>query len=269
MGLNLIPFYGALLDQPLTCASDPRPKKAMQSHVLIYGAIEAHDYGDKGCIASNKTIANETGLSTSRVASIISELSNSMWIQVNLNNRGQRTSIQPLLTLAKGVYRPLPDVATPLPDVATPLARRGNREHNIDSSKEKLHTSTLRDDNPDSSLSLQASSSEGDGSKSSSETSSARAAHLEKVFNALVKILHPGQKILYTPKRKSHLNARLKNFKPSQLVEAANNLMKDPWNTGQNPQNKKYADFDFLTRSDEQVEKWLNTKTVKPQKSVF
>jgi hypothetical protein len=135
---------------------------------------------------------------------------------------------------------------------------------------EKTHTSTLRDDDTASvPVSLPASSSAGVADNGSSEASAARAEHLAKVFEVLCKVLHPGQKILYTPKRKAHLNARLQTFKPSQLVEAAKNLMQDPWNTGKNPGNKKYASFDFLTRSDEQVEKWLNEKPVSKPKSVF
>lgn len=105
--------------------------KAKQTHVLVYGAIEAHSHGSKGCIASNKTIGEETGLSASRVASVISELAASGWILVDLNEKFQRTSITPLLTLATSGNPPC-RVGQP------PLATSGN----IDSSKEN----TIRKD---------------------------------------------------------------------------------------------------------------------------
>lgn len=269
MGLNLIPFYGQLMDLPLTSPGDPRPKRAGQSHVLIYGAIEAHDYGDKGCIASNKTIAEETGLSVSRVASIISELAGGMWVQVNLNGIGQRTSIQPLLTLVKTGYKPLPNLATPLPNLATPLAKRGNREHILDNSKEKDNTSTLRDDQSDS-ASLQAPT-VGDSSDSFKEGSAAaqRAEGLKKIFDVLTGILHPGQKMLYTETRKRKLERRLENFKASQIVESARNLSRSEFHMGKNDQKTKYATYDFLMKNDEKVEEWLNKKPVNKPKSVF
>ena len=53
--LKHIPFYASLMGAKLYDKDT-----ATTSHVLVYGAIEAHSMGDKGCIASNKTIANET-----------------------------------------------------------------------------------------------------------------------------------------------------------------------------------------------------------------
>lgn len=89
------------------------------------------------------------------------------------------------------------------------------------------------------------------------------------VFVELVSILHPGQVIMFTTGRRQQLKSRLKHFKPDEIVEAANNLMASPWHTGDNPNKKKYASYDFLLRKDEQVEKWLNEKPVKRHKSAF
>lgn len=92
--LKHIPFYASLLGRPL-----PAKAKAQRSHVLVYGAIEKHDDGPKGCIASNKTIAAETGYGVQTVANTISELAAAKWVEVVLGADNQRKSIRPLMTL--------------------------------------------------------------------------------------------------------------------------------------------------------------------------
>lgn len=62
--------------------------------------------------------------------------------------------------------------------------------------------------------------------------------------------------IMISPKRRSKLKARLKHFSPDEILLAAENLSRSPFHMGDNDQNTKYASFDFLIRSDEQVEKW-------------
>ena len=91
--LKHIPFYASLLNRELS-----KGIKATTSHVLVYGAVEAHSMGYKGCIASNKTIAQETGLSESTVASQLSRLHAAGWIKVNMKN-GHRQSIEPLMVI--------------------------------------------------------------------------------------------------------------------------------------------------------------------------
>src|SRR6266403_1754907 len=94
--LKHIPFYAILLGKPLG------NKKSVNGDVLVYGAIEAHDFGPKGCIASNKTIAGETGLKEGSVANIISRLSQAKWILVELNSGGQRIGIKPIVISVNG-----------------------------------------------------------------------------------------------------------------------------------------------------------------------
>lgn len=91
--LKNIPFYSSLLGRQIGKTT------TKHSHVLVYGAIEAHSMGEKGCIASNKTIALETGLGEGTVANRISELNQFGWIKVTLNDYNHRTSIVPLLEL--------------------------------------------------------------------------------------------------------------------------------------------------------------------------
>lgn len=217
---------------------------------ILYAEIASF----KTCFASNEFLANRIGLSVRGLQDSLNRLKNLGYIKVNDGNNQRRTVVA------------MQNLHTAMQNLHSSHAKSAYIDIHKENNKDKTHTSTLRDDEIVQPV-LPASSSAGDAD--SPNESAARAEHLRKVFDALVKILHGNQKILYTPKRQAHLRSRLNNFKPSQLVEAAKNLMQDPWNTGQNPTNKKYADFDFLTRSDEQVEKWLNAKPVKKPKSVF
>lgn len=93
--LKLIPFYGALFGLELA-----NGKTAQTSHVLVYGAIEAHAMGERGCIASDATISLETGLKESSVTTIISLLKRSGWIYVVLSPQNKRLEIVPLVELS-------------------------------------------------------------------------------------------------------------------------------------------------------------------------
>lgn len=110
--LKNIPFYSALMGAKLYDKDT-----ATTSHVLVYGAIEAHSMGDKGCIASNKTIASETGLKESTTAKCISQLNKAGWVSVELDDNNHRKLIQPLLTIAP----PLPTSKPPFTPQKTPL----------------------------------------------------------------------------------------------------------------------------------------------------
>lgn len=87
--LKHVPFFSSLLRKPL---NGTKPK---HTHVLVYGAIEVHEMGPRGCVASNKTISEEVGLAETTVANLISELSSGGWIKVNMRS-GRRESIKPL-----------------------------------------------------------------------------------------------------------------------------------------------------------------------------
>lgn len=90
-----------------------------------------------------------------------------------------------------------------------------------------------------------------------------------ETFDELVRILHEGRVILWTPVRKSKIKKRLEYFEPKDIVDAARNLTHSKWHMGDNPNHTKYATVDFLIRSDEQVEKWLNETPVQTVKSAF
>jgi hypothetical protein len=113
--LNNISFYGSLLKRDLG-----KGRKSTQTHVLLYGAIEAHSKGPKGCIASNNMLARDIGISKSRTETVLSEISQAKWVTIAKDKDGKRTQIIPNGSISFECGNP------PLPLTATPLAAHGN-----------------------------------------------------------------------------------------------------------------------------------------------
>lgn len=86
-----IPFYADLLEYNF---GDKKPTLGI---VLLYGAVEFHASGEKGCIASNKTLAKETGLKESSVKTLLSEMHKHGWIYVETDEYNHRKLITPLM----------------------------------------------------------------------------------------------------------------------------------------------------------------------------
>lgn len=223
--LRHIPFYGSLMQQPFKSGAKPS-----SGHVLVYGAIEAHSMGDKGCIASNKTIGEELGLSQGRVANIISELNSEGWIRVNMIN-GNRANIEPLLTITTpSLIRDTlhVDVNPPSRRREPPLHVDVNIEHRGEHSENNIR-----------------------------QVDVVSSDELTPLIESIKGILEtPRARV--TPGRLRKLKARLRTFNGEEVERAARNLAKSKWHMGENPNNVKYASVDFLLRSDEQVDKWLN-----------
>lgn len=86
------------------------------------------------------------------------------------------------------------------------------------------------------------------------------------LFNSLF-----NSKYTQTDGRAKKLSQRLKTYSFEQIKTALENLSTSDWHHGKNDRGWK-ADPDFLLRTDEQVDKWLNfatTKKAKPQKVFF
>lgn len=66
-----------------------------------------------------------------------------------------------------------------------------------------------------------------------------------------------GTKLKATKGRVTKLGVRLKTFTFEEILTALENLSTSPWHRGMNERGW-VADPDFLLRSDEQVDKWLN-----------
>lgn len=79
-------------------------------------------------------------------------------------------------------------------------------------------------------------------------------------FYKLVTELGYTETVQYTDARRRKLQARLKRYKPEQLEKVAQAIYASPFHQGDNPSGKRYGNIDFLLRSDEKVDEWLNEK---------
>lgn len=82
-----------------------------------------------------------------------------------------------------------------------------------------------------------------------------------------------GKEYKITDDRSGKLELRLKKYSMDELKRAAANLLKSSFHTGQdekrNPSNTWYATPDFILRTDEKVDEWLNAaSTFKPKNSI-
>lgn len=139
--LKSIPFYASLLGWQLTDKI-----KATNSQVLIYGAIEVHAFGAKGCIASNELIASETGLKKSTVKNCLSQMVSAGWIEIIYKDetRQVRKKIIPRLQIISPKIRPQEqEVSFPH---YTPVTGKLHPRHShgpIDNNRENILDNTL------------------------------------------------------------------------------------------------------------------------------
>lgn len=125
--LKHIPFYASLLGREIT-----EKTKATNRHVLVYGAIEVHSTGKLGCIASNQTIAEETGLATRVVSLTISDLKKAGWVDFTLDQNFFRSPITPLLNISTPYTKNVPP---PTLNNTPPLHKKAHIDNNIGNSK--------------------------------------------------------------------------------------------------------------------------------------
>lgn len=82
-------------------------------------------------------------------------------------------------------------------------------------------------------------------------------------FYELVKELGYTETTLYTDARRKKLQARLKKFSKEQLLTVSKAIYNSPFHQGDNPSGKRYGTIDFLLRSDEKIDEWLQADTKK------
>lgn len=83
------------------------------------------------------------------------------------------------------------------------------------------------------------------------------------LFSELVQILGFSDKVLFTEQRGTKLKQRLKTFSVEQIKQAATAIAEDDFLQGDNKAGKRYGDIDFLLRSDEQLDKYLQASVKK------
>lgn len=189
--LRHVPFYASLLEEELADGT-----KAKTGHILVYGAIEAHAMGEYGCIASNATIAKETGLKESSVATIISVIAKAGWIYVTLNKNNHRQRIDPLM-----VIKPPHKQGSALTTIKPPLTTiKQNRQNNSsknapkDSNKKKVYK---------------------------------KEESLKLLLEDLISLVNPKEKP--TEDRQRLLNARLKEYSFGEIKNAARAFSGSKW----------------------------------------
>lgn len=79
----------------------------------------------------------------------------------------------------------------------------------------------------------------------------------KELLLSLAKVLAYRRDPVYNAERAKKLQKRLANFTAEELTLAAQTLADNDFMMGENPGGVKYATVDYLIRSDENVEKWL------------
>ena len=229
--LKHIPFYASLLGREIS-----NNKKSNSGMVLVYGAIEAHSMGDRGCIASNRLIAEETGLSSRTVANYISELNKAGWIKVitnQINGSVVRVAIEPLLS-----------IATPSHTDDTLHTQMIPPSHTDDT---PLHTSVNIDNNKDNILE--------DSIKSTSHELDVAHLWICTLFGKSV------NRYKLTPKRRQKLKSRLKELGSEQIKQAYKAIFSSSFHRGDNDRGWRIDDDPYwLLENAERAEKWANMK---------
>lgn len=81
----------------------------------------------------------------------------------------------------------------------------------------------------------------------------------KELFYQLVKNLGFTDSVRFTEERKRKLKLRLKTFTAVDLLRASTIVGNDPFLQGENDAGKRYGDIDYLLRSNENIDKKLNS----------
>lgn len=225
--LKNIPFYASLLGKDLGDG-----QKSTHSHVLVYGAIEAHSFGPKGCIASNKTIAEDTGYQEATIAKTISQLNKAGWIKTSIDSNNHRINIIPLLEISK----PLPTSKDPISDGYTPLYQPVNIEYSIEN--------TVIDNDITNVISVKT----------------------QRVYDKYISTFRKNPNLYkLSNQRKTKIRARLKDAGEEMLTQAIENAARIPWFNGENDRHWQ-GDLDYIVRNYENVERLATTEIIEEER---
>lgn len=89
-----------------------------------------------------------------------------------------------------------------------------------------------------------------------------------ELFNELSETLGHTRPPILTAGRKDKLALRLKKFKPDDLKRAAEAIASNPFMMGENDRHKRYGTIDYLLRSDEKVDEWLDQAVESAPKNI-
>lgn len=81
--------------------------------------------------------------------------------------------------------------------------------------------------------------------------------NIKNLLSGLITALGYGNNVKLTDGRIRKLKIRLKQYSSADLLSAAHRIADDAFMQGDNTGGKRYGDIDYLLRSDEVVDKWL------------
>lgn len=93
-------------------------------------------------------------------------------------------------------------------------------------------------------------------------------SELLSFFNDLHRLTGGKVDAILTPGRQKKLTELLKTFSKEQLITAATNIGNDKWLQGENDNNKRYGDIDYLLRPDKAA-KWAEYKSEDKRRKLF
>lgn len=199
---------------------------------------------------SDKKIIYETGLTSKELLSAKEELSNKVtflgsWIIIKNSEKNNSFKKSPLTS--KAYEKELSVIPEQIQRI---LSGEDTLLGNIDTPSEKVDRVSEKSDTHSISNNINKRNEGGVG-----ETVVVDHSEILGHFNFRFKKAYQ-----LTPLRRTHLKERLKRFSKEQLKQAVDALAGSSWHRGEN-ERKWSADPDFLFKSDEQVDKWLNTTT--------
>ena len=89
-----------------------------------------------------------------------------------------------------------------------------------------------------------------------------QVSHTE-FLKMLIEKLGFSDRVMATAGRVNKLKVRLKTFKPADLMQVAQLIAEDPYMQGDNDSGKRYGTIDYMLRSDEIIDRYLNSDNVK------
>lgn len=212
--------------------ADVRYSNLSSSAKLMYGEITALCNKDARCWATNAYFAKLYGVTTRQVTTWIKSLVDSGFITMSLTKASTGIEVTRVLYLTN----------------KTSIPHEQNFSTGVEENFQENTTSINITNN----------------THVDTNVSSSTGVDIKALFSELVGLLGYTDAVKYTDGRKRKLQARVRISSPDELRRAAQAIAADDYMQGDNPSGRRYGDIDYLIRSDEQVDKWIQ----KAQKQV-
>lgn len=93
------------------------------------------------------------------------------------------------------------------------------------------------------------------------------SAKASDIFDYWVKVMSKTGNVIFSDKRKKLVKDRLKDgYSVEDIKKAIDNCSVTPWNTGSNPQNKRFDDLELICRTGEKLEQFRDNDPLENKK---